>query len=183
MVEEIIVEKIGLPEGISATVSGNEIMVNGKAGSVKKVLSAKGISFRLENSSIVVEARPATRKMNALLRTIKSHVVNMVEGAGKGYEYKLAIVFSHFPMTVKVKEKTVEIMNFAGEKRPRTAKIIGQTKVDVKGKDIIVSGTDKDAAGQTAANLENATRITGKDRRIYQDGIYFVEKAGSGAPS
>jgi len=177
MVGEKLLDKIELPRNTTAVIEGMQISLKGKNGGIKKWFNAKGISFRQENNSIVIEAKPATRRMNSLLRTIKSHIENMVEGIQNGYQYRLAIVYSHFPMNVGIKEKTVEIKNFTGEKQPRTARIIGDTRVEVKGKEIIVSGINKEAVGQTAANLENATRVIGKDRRIYQDGIYITEKA------
>ena len=49
-------------------------------------------------------------------------------------------------------------------------------KVEVKGKDIIVSGINLEDVSQTAANIEQATRLTGRDRRIFYDGIYVYEK-------
>ena len=71
----------------------------------------------------------------------------------------------------------MEINNFVGEKKARTAKILPGTTVTVKGKEVTVKSHDKEAAGQTAGNLERASRVKGKDIRIYQDGIFIVEKA------
>ncbi len=45
-----------------------------------------------------------------------------------------------------------------------------------KGEEIVVSGIDKVLVGQTAANLEQTTRIKGYDPKVFQDGIYLVEK-------
>ncbi len=70
----------------------------------------------------------------------------------------------------------VLIENFMGENYPRTARIVGGASVDVSGEEVVVTGADKEAAGQTAANLEQATRIRGKDPRVFQDGVYIVEK-------
>ena len=115
--------------------------------------------------------------MNAKLRTLISHLHNMAKGLNQEFEYKLAIVYSHFPMSVNVKSDKVEINNFAGEKKQRTATILQNVKVEVKGKDVFVKGHSKEAVGQTAANLENATKVRGRDRRIFQDGIFIVSKA------
>ena len=51
-------------------------------------------------------------------------------------------------------------------------------KVNVKGTDIIVEGVDIEKVGQAAGKIEQLCRITNKDRRIFQDGIYIVEKNG-----
>jgi len=46
----------------------------------------------------------------------------------------------------------------------------------VKGEDVIVTGIDRQAVGQTAANLELATKIKQKDLRKFLDGIYIYER-------
>lgn len=51
-----------------------------------------------------------------MLGTIVAHIRNMINGVTKGYEYKLAIVYSHFPMNVKVEGNKIMITNFLGEK-------------------------------------------------------------------
>ena len=107
---------------------------------------------------------------------IRDSIRNMIEGVKEGFRYKLKIVYSHFPISVKVQGDKVIIENFLGEKAPRIAKIVGNTKVRVEKQDIIVEGPDIEEVGQTAANIEQATKIKGFDRRVFVDGIYIYEK-------
>ena len=81
-------------------------------------------------------------------------------------------------MTVKVKGKKLEIKNFLGEKVPRIADIVNDVDVKIEGDEIIITSANKEAAGQTAGNFEKATRITNRDRRIFQDGLWIIQKAG-----
>jgi large subunit ribosomal protein L6 len=102
----------------------------------------------------------------------------MIKGVVEGFECKLKIVYAHFPIQVKVEGDKVLIINFLGEKKPRKAQIVGkETKVKVTSDEIIITGIDKEAVGQTAANIEQATRIKGYDPRVFQDGIYITVKA------
>ena len=105
-----------------------------------------------------------------MVGTIRSHISNMIYGVDHGFTYKMKIVYAHFPMTVKVQGKIVTIDNFLGERSPRKAKIIGD---DVK---VTITGINKEHVGQTMANIEQATKIKGRDPRIFQDGIYLVDK-------
>ena len=177
MIKENIVEKVDLPEGISVEISGNTVKLSGKGNENNRTFKVKGISFKKMDRSIEIEAIPATKKMNARLRTVIGHLKNMAAGLDKEFEYKLAIVYSHFPMSVNVKGEVIEINNFAGEKNPRKAKVLPGVTIEIKGKDVFVRGHNKENVGQTAANLEKATRVKGRDKRIFQDGIFIVSKA------
>jgi large subunit ribosomal protein L6 len=101
----------------------------------------------------------------------------MFGGVTHGWEYEMKIVYSHFPIKAATKGNKFIIENFLGEKAPRQANIIGDTKVQVKGNEVIVNGADLESVSQTAANIERATRIKGFDPRVFQDGIYITEKA------
>ena len=88
----------------------------------------------------------------------------------------MKIIFSHFPINVKVVGDRVEIHNFIGEKAPRIAKILPGVTVKVQGRDLIVEGIDIEKVAQTAANIEQATKIKDFDRRVFMDGIYIYQK-------
>jgi large subunit ribosomal protein L6 len=77
---------------------------------------------------------------------------------------------------LKEEKGVVEIHNFYGEKVPRKAKILEGVDVDLQKDQVIVSGIDKESVGQTASNIQNATKVKGRDTRIFQDGIYVVSK-------
>ncbi|RLI07546.1 50S ribosomal protein L6, partial [Candidatus Bathyarchaeota archaeon] len=101
---------------------------------------------------------------------------NMITGVMRGFTYKMKIVFTHFPIQVSVEGDKVVIRNFLGEKAPRVAKIMPGVVVEVQKEDVLVKGIDIEAVGQTAANIEQATKIKGKDNRVFLDGIYIYEK-------
>jgi large subunit ribosomal protein L6 len=88
----------------------------------------------------------------------------------------MKIVFSHFPVTVKIQNKSVLVENFTGERRARSANILGQVKVKLDNEDIIVQGISLEDVSQTAANIETVTRVTNKDPRVFLDGIYVYER-------
>ncbi len=50
--------------------------------------------------------------------------------------------------------------------------------IKVEGDMINVESIDKGLAGQTAADIEQLTRRTNYDTRIFQDGIYIINKDG-----
>lgn len=153
-------------------------LVVAKAGQKKvwKKFEAKKIKISQENGCVVVFSQNGKKKSVAVVNSIASAVQNLFFGLEKDFEYRLEIVYSHFPINVSVKDGFVEISNLGGAKMPRKGKIIGSAKVVVKGKEVIVSAPNKEEAGQTSANIESAAKILGKDKRIFQDGVYIVSK-------
>ncbi|WP_054839843.1 50S ribosomal protein L6 [Thermococcus sp. JCM 11816] len=178
-VDAWIREEIEIPEGVEVTVEGNTVKVKGgPKGELQRELKYPGVQIFTEDGKVVIYKEFPRKKDVAIVRTFKAHINNMIKGVTEGFKYRLKVVYSHFPMTVKVQGDEVVIENFLGEKNPRRAKILPGVTVKVKGSEIEVEGIDKEAVGQTAANIEQATRITKWDRRVFQDGIYIVEKAG-----
>ena len=176
-----VVEEVPVPSDVEVSIEGMKVTVKGPKGEISRDFShARNVIIKLEEGDegkkVVVEAFFANRRLKALVGTIAAHIANMITGVTKGYRYKLKIVFSHFPITVKVQGDKVLIENFLGEKAPRVAKIMPGVTVKVQKDDVIVEGIDIEAVGQTAANIELATKVQDKDRRVFIDGIYIYEK-------
>jgi len=173
-----IIEKVEVPDGVEVSIAPPaKIRVKGKLGELEQDLTHMGIKLELDGKDVVIRFRGKGRVAKSMMGTAKSMIRNMITGVTKGFTYKLKIIASHFPMNVKVQGDTIIIENFIGERWPRYAKIVGpKTKVIVKGEDVIVTGIDRQAVGQTAANLELATKIKQKDLRKFLDGIYIYEK-------
>ncbi len=169
-------KEIEIPEDVKITVEGRKIVFEGPKGKIERGIFHPLVSAKVEDNKVILETPKDDRKNKRILNTWVAHVKNDIKGVREGYEYQLKVVYTHFPMTVKVEGDKVVIQNFAGERSPRYAKILPGVEVKVNKQDITVSGIDLWKVSQTAANLENATRVTGRDRRIFQDGIYIVKK-------
>lgn len=170
-------EEIQIPSGITVNIDGKTVKVKGKKGELYRDFSfARFLTISLEDGKIVLEASFLGRREKATAYSIVRHIKNMFIGVQNGYRYYLKIIFTHFPITVKVVNDEVQITNLIGEKNIRVAKIMPGVKVTVKGEDILVEGIDLEKVSQTAANIETVTKIRDFDRRIFSDGIYIYKK-------
>ncbi|MFB6122395.1 MAG: 50S ribosomal protein L6 [Haloferacaceae archaeon] len=171
---------IDIPDDVTAEVDHLELTVSGSNGSVTRRLWYPDVSVSVEDDSVVIEADAEDAKTNATVGTFESHVENMIHGVTEGWEYKMEVFYAHFPMQVDVQGDEVVIENFLGEKAPRRAEVRGDTEVQVDGEELTLSGPDKEAVGQTAADIEQLTRVKDKDTRVFQDGVYITEKPQAG---
>ncbi len=167
---------IELPEGVTAALQGRTLSVKGKLGEAKKHFDKINVNISVEGNKVLISPFSAKKKDNVIINTVRSIVNNMVTGVTKGYTYKLKVVYAHFPITVKTKGDKILVENFVGERSPRVSQIVGDCKVSVEGDDIVVKGVSHEDVGQTAANVELATKIKRKDQRIFLDGVYIYHK-------
>ncbi len=169
---------IEIPEGVEVNVKGGVVSVKGSEGELKREFNVMKLELKKEGNSVVVGSKKATKTEKKNMNTIAAHIENLIKGVQEKFEYKLKVCFSHFPISVEVEGKEATIKNFLGEKIARHSKILEGVDVDVQKNIITVTGNDKELTGQTAANFEKATRISLKDRRIFQDGIFITHKPG-----
>lgn len=171
-------------EGVDVKIEGGKIKIAGPKGEIERELWHPKLQIEKKDAKIVISGNSLRKRERALAGTFTAHIKNMITGVKDGFVYKLKAAQAHFPMQISVTKEgeSVSVSNFLGERKARVAKIEEGVKVEIKGKEIIVMGVDKEAVGQTASNIERTTKIKGYDPRIFQDGIYLVEKGvGAGA--
>ncbi len=175
MVKEIA-RAVEIPEGVAVTVAGSTVTVKGPKGEVTRQLCYPMIDITKEDSQLIVNSRLDRKQHRAMVGTLAAHINNMIAGVSRGFEYKMKVVYSHFPIQLKQASNELIINNFLGERKSRSAKILPGAKVEIGKDEVTITGIDKEQVGQTMANIEQATRVHGFDIRIFQDGIYLVDK-------
>lgn len=167
---------VEIPEGIEARVEGSVVYIRGRNGELSREIRKEYVNVAKDGNMIVFTPAIDKKDATALLGTYAAHVRNMIKGVTEGFEYRLKVVYAHFPVKIEVREGRVTISNFLGERNPRVAKICEGVKVEVSKEEMTVTGMDREKVGQTAANIERATKIKRKDRRVFQDGAYLVRR-------
>jgi large subunit ribosomal protein L6 len=169
---------VKIPEGVTVRKEGSFLAVKGKLGEIKKEFETPSVNFAVRGNEVVFSSKLESRRQKKEINTFISELGSLIVGVQKGYTYKMKIVFTHFPVTVKVeKDKNrIVIENFLGERVPRYAGLFPGVEVKIQKQDVVVTGIDLYSVSQTAANIERAGRIVRKDRRTFQDGIYITEK-------
>ncbi|WP_336001961.1 50S ribosomal protein L6 [Halorientalis halophila] len=172
--------ELQIPDEVSAEMDHLDLTVEGPNGSVTRRLWYPDVDVSVTDGAVVVESTESDAKTNSTIGTFESHVRNMFHGVTEGWEYEMEVFYSHFPMKVRVENGEVVIENFLGEKAPRRTTVHGDTDVSVDGEELTLSGPDIEAVGQTAADIEQLTRVKDKDVRVFQDGVYITAKPTRG---
>ncbi len=171
-----ISKEIKTPEGVSVSLDSGRVTVTGPKGSLSREMIAHNVGITIQPDKILLLSIKPSKKEKMMLGTFYAHIKNMIKGVTLGYTYKLKVSSGHFPISVSMKGNIFEIKNFFGERKPRIAKILDDVKVTIHGEMIDVTGTDLEKVSQTSANIEQATRITNRDKRVFMDRINIISK-------
>lgn len=183
MPQFVVEEKIiPIPAEVQLEVTGMAITVKGPKGELSRGFDRLPvhIDYNSDEGHLAIRSFFGRQFERAIVGTVAGHIENMIIGVTKAFEYKLKIISSHFPMTVQRSGDQIEVKNHYGERAAKYAKIVGNIQIKVVGDDVILNGIDKEAVGQTAANLQQITRLRGKRRKdptTFMDGIYLFEQS------
>lgn len=170
---------IEIPEGVNVEITQDEIKATGPKGESRREIRLPAlIHIKKEGSNVQIGGPKISKKEKKIMNTLAAHIKNLIQGVTETFEYQLKVCSSHFPMTVTVSGDKAEVKNFLGEKIPRKVSLPKGVNVEVKKDLITITSTDKELAGQAAANLERSTKVGKRDRRVFQDGIFIIQKAG-----
>ena len=169
--------EIHIPDDVKVSIKGDMLHVEGPLGHVYKNFRKIPVVIEIDDKKIILKQTGVRKKHLAIRNTAKSIIQTLCSGVVDGFTIKMKIVYSHFPVTVKVEGKKVLIENFQGERAARVSVIKGDTKVDVKGDDVIITGPVLTDVSQTAANVQLKSKVKNKDHRVFLDGIYRYSKS------
>jgi len=171
-------KEVELPEGVEVAVEGRFVKVSGPKGELELSLRNSLVELIKEDRRVKVIAKKIAKRQKTDLNTFVAHLKNAIKSVQEGHTYRLKICSGHFPMNVSSSGKEFVVKNLFGEKVPRMLKLKEGVDVKVDGEIVTVTGNNKAITGQVAADIEQLTRRPGYDHRIFQDGIYIIEKDG-----
>jgi len=174
---------VTVPDGVTVSVTARKATVKGPRGTLVQDLRHLPVDIKQseDGKTITVERWFTAGKMAASIRTVCSHLDNMIIGVTKGFKYKMRFVYAHFPINVAITkgDTCVEIRNFLGEKVVRVVNAQEGCKVkrsaDVKD-EITVEGNDIQMVSRTCALIAQICAVKRKDIRKFLDGIYVSHK-------
>ena len=171
------VRKVTIPDGVKVELEGTVLKVRGPKGQLERNVRFPQITTVVEGNDVIFSTESDRKSVIAMVGTFTAHAKNMCHGVASGFEYRMKVVYSHFPIQLKLQGNRLEINNFLGEKKARYATIVHGVTAKIGNDEIVLSGIDKELVGNTSANIEHATKIRNRDPRVFQDGIYVVERA------
>jgi large subunit ribosomal protein L6 len=170
------IRKVKIPAGVKAETVGAVLKVTGPKGELERNFRFPQITVELTETEVVISTESGRKSIVAMVGTYAAHTKNMFIGVTTGFEYHMKVVYSHFPIQLKLQGNRLEINNFLGEKKARYATIADGVAAKVGNDEIVLSGINKELVGISFANIEHATKVRKRDPRIFQDGIYLVQK-------
>merc|ERR1712241_502048 len=172
---------VTIPEEVEASVKARVVTIKGARGTLTKSFRHLAVDiFMTDNKTLKVEKWFGKRKELAAVRTICSHITNMIIGVTKGFKYKMRAVYAHFPINCSISENgsLVEVQNFLGEKFVRKVRMHAGVVCKNSGNkdELVVEGNDLEAVSQSAALIQQSTTVKNKDIRKFLDGMYVSER-------
>ncbi|MBI00566.1 MAG: 50S ribosomal protein L6 [Acidimicrobiaceae bacterium] len=169
---------IPVPSGVEVSISGRQVAVKGPKGELDLQIPGD-ISVRQDGEEIVVERPNDERQNRAMHGLTRSLVNNMVVGVSEGFTKELQIVGVGY----RAAPKGTDIELQLGFSHPVIVKAPDGIKFDVpEPTRIIVSGADKQAVGQVAADIRSYRKPEPyKGKGVRYVGEYVSRKAGKAA--
>lgn len=175
-------QEVTIPDGIKVSTKNSVVTVKGPRGTLSRSFAHAKLQIEMVGKrKIRVQKWFGSKVELAVVRTICTHIQNMIKGVTKGFLYKMRSVYAHFPINVIITGdgKDVEIRNFLGEKAQRHVKMLPgvECRISTAQKDeIILESNDVEAVSKCAALIQQSTTVKRKDIRKFLDGIYVSEK-------
>ena len=163
--------EVEVPEGVEVIAKNRLITVTGPRGELKRNFKhiLIEISVTEDGRKVKLGVWHASRLHLSCLRTVRSHISNLITGVTKGFKYKMRFVYAHFPINVNVvDDNVVEIRNYLGEKKIRQIPLLDGVTLSVSQNvkdEIALEGNDLENVSGSCAAICQACQPKEKDIR------------------
>ena len=140
---------VSVPQGVTATVSGQTVTAKGPKGELNFVVNDE-VLVKMEDGQIAVEPRDQTKTARSKWGMSRTQIVNILTGVKDGFEKKLEINGVGYRASLQGKNLQLAL-GFSHDVIYETPK--GITITVPKPTEITVSGIDKQQVGQVAAEI------------------------------
>lgn len=166
---------IAIPQGVEININGQHVAVKGPKGELKLEIS-EPIKVAVEENEIIVTRPDDEQTSKALHGLSRTLIANNVHGVSQGYQKNLEIVGTGYRAVAK--GSSIELA--LGLSHPVVVDPPAGVTLQVEGQNkIIVSGIDKQAVGEVAANIRKLRKPEPyKGKGIRYEGEYVRRKAG-----
>jgi large subunit ribosomal protein L6 len=167
---------IPVPSGVDVAISGAHITVKGPKGSLERDIPGV-ITVRQDGENLVVERPDDERQNRAMHGLVRSLVNNMVLGVTQGFRKELEIVGVGYRATAKGPGAMELALGFS---HPVSITAPDGITFEVPAPNrIVVTGIDKEAVGQVAADIRAWRKPEPyKGKGVRYAGEYVQRKAG-----
>nr|CDS17972.1 ribosomal protein L9 [Echinococcus granulosus] len=177
-------ERIKVPTNVKVSVRSRIVTVKGKRGTLRRSFRHLALDIKATNRAVTVTKYFGVRKELAAVRTVCSHIENMIKGVQFGYEYKMQTLHAHFPINVIVPPdgSKVSIKNFLGERTTRVIPMLPGVKAIGSGgasDTLLIQGNNIEDVSKCvllAALIQQSCAARHKDIRKFLDGIYVSNR-------
>ena len=157
---------INIPAGVDVKIDGQSVVVKGTKGTLS-MIAVDEMAIEIEENQIIVKRREETIKHKSLHGLTRSLIANMVTGVSEGYKKELEIQGVGY----KAEKKGSDLVLSLGFSHPIIMKEPDGVTVEVPAATkLVVSGADKQAVGQFAAQI----REKRKPEPYHGKGIRYV---------
>ena len=167
---------IELPSGVKIDIKGNEVVVSGAKGKLSQSFH-RDISINQDDNTIHVERPTDSRDHRSLHGLTRALLNNMVIGVSQGYLRRLQIEGVGYRALLEGKDLVLNV----GYSHPVVIASPEhvQFEVEARGKEIIVTGIDKQVVGEICAQIRKVRPPEPyKGKGIRYEGEYVRRKAG-----
>lgn len=141
---------IDLPQGVTVTINGSQLVVKGPKGELTQHFHPD-MAIKQEDGAVTVSRPTEQRKHRALHGLTRSLISNMVVGVSTGYEIRLEVVGTGYRAEM-VGEDLRLALGYSHDivvVPPPTVKF----QVEERGRIIVLTSVDKPLIGQIAADI------------------------------